>query len=100
MGVEMSLIPCYLRSSQSVCYSLQTGFGLLEISYGGSPDFISMGPTHGSGGAPDVWPVISTVILGVYKTCCYGASLNSRWLVYVDDTDLLHCPHHSTFPQD
>ena len=107
VGVYLTFILCYLKCVQLMQYFLQTGFGLAETSYGGTPDSICMGLIQGSGAAPGVWTATSTVILGAYKTEGYGASLVSGWsgidipvaaLLYVDDTDLLHKPKCSTTP--
>ena len=81
-----------------------------STSYGGTPQSGCMGLMQGSGAAPGVWTAVSTIILGAYKQCGYGAHLVGGWsneqislsaLLYVDDTDLLHrrvFPHET--PQD
>jgi hypothetical protein len=105
MGVGLNFILCYLVCIQLMRYYLQTGYGLSDTSYGGSPDAICMGLVQGSGAAPGVWIAVSTVILGAYKAEGYGASITSGWsgkeislsaLLYVDDTDLLHKPQYKT----
>jgi hypothetical protein len=102
MGVGLNFILCYLICVQTMRYFLQTGYGLSDSSYGGTPDSICMGLIQGSGAAPGVWTAVSTVVLGAYKAEGYGAYITSGWssqelslsaLLYVDDTDLLHKPH-------
>lgn len=109
MGIHMNFISCYLKCVQLMRYFLQTGFGLSETSYGGTSDSVCMGLIQGSGAAPGVWTAVSTVILGAYKAKGYGAYLSSGWsgtkvpisaLLYVDDTDLLHRPHHKFGSQE
>ena len=101
VGVPINMVRCYLTSVQTMQYFLQTGFGLSDLSYGGTADSICMGLTQGSGASPGAWSATSTVIVGAYKRQGYGATLHSGWsgkeihlaaLLYVDDTDLLHSP--------
>ena len=95
MGVALNLVLTYFVCLQTMQYFLMTGFGTAKKGFGGLLLLPLMGLIQGSGAAPATWTAVSTV-----KRKGYGASFSAGWsgllftvaaLLYVDDTDLLHC---------
>ena len=107
-GMSIEQVCLYLSAMADMVYHLKTAFKHDEAGFSGE-DVNENGPLvplnyfnglgQGSGGAPPVWQVFSSLMVGAYKRNGYGMQSRCAWsrtvktiasILFVDDCDLLH----------
>ena len=96
-GLPLHTISMIISTLQVMNFSLRTGFGYLEISFGGTSYNPFQGICQGNGGGTRLWICIHTYIIKVLRQIRCSITLNGpisvtnkqlTALVFVDDTDI------------